>query len=149
MNLEILTDKELINWVVNHDRDPIRLRLANFIFENTEDIITDLEYAGMDRDSLLFENKFNPGDYIRHLRSEIEYILDELRDTTDELDEVRDELKGLKTMTVVNLISELKDKISDMDLKVRYAEFEREKAYKEVEETRAKMKVWRAISTEL
>jgi predicted nucleic acid-binding Zn-ribbon protein len=103
----------------------------------------------MDRDSLLFEDKYNPGDYIRYLKSEVEYVLDELRDAKDELDEVRDELKGLKTMTVVNLISELKDKISDMDLKVRYAEFEREKAYKEVEETRAKMKVWRAISTEL
>ena len=50
MNLDFLTDDELIRYLDNHSTDPLIRRLVKIFVENDDMIFRQLVDAGMDRD---------------------------------------------------------------------------------------------------
>ena len=142
MNLAHLTDAELIQWIIKHDSDPVRVRLAKYMDDRPGYILKQLEQVGMDPETCLFENTYDPGDWIRHLNNEVEYLSHELNVTLLKLEE-------REAMTLVEFIGELEAKIRASENRAQRAETEKRIAEEEVRVTRDKMKVWRAISTDL
>lgn len=143
MNLNHLTDKELIQYVLKHDTDPIRVRLAQIMDNMPGFILDSLEHAGMDPETCLFDNGlYDPGQYITHLENEIEYL-------NNELMEAQDKIRERETLTVSELIEELLQNNRRLDIRAQQSDRDRRKAEEEVESTRSKMKVWRALSTDL
>lgn len=142
MNLNHLTDAELIQYIIKHDSDPIRLRLALYMDNMPGRILDGLERAGMDPETCLHENTYESGEYIEHLNNEIEYLSRELQETQEKLAE-------RETMTVSDLIRELHEAADRAYSQMAGANRQLREYEKEVEATRAKMKVWKAISTDM
>lgn len=127
MNLNHLTDNELIDYVIKHDSDPIRVRLATHMQRVVGAIIDDLELAGMDDTycefrSVVTEGRYLPGQYISHLEGEIEYLNMQREQDAKEIQE-------LKARTIMDLIAELKQDIKS-------AEWAKDEAYKERNQAR-------------
>ena len=142
MNLNHLTDKELIQYVLKHDTDPIRVRLAQIMDRMPGFILQRLEDVGMDPETCMFENCYDPGDYITHLETEIEWRDRDLQDLQEKLHE-------RETLTVSGLIEEMLQENRRLQYRIKESTAAKEKAELEVKETRSKMKVWRALSTDL
>jgi hypothetical protein len=142
MNLNHLTDSELVQYIIKHDADPIRVRLALYMDAMPGRILDGLEQAGMDPETCLHENTYESGEYILHLKNEIEYLSRELHDT-------QDQLAKREAMSVSQLIEELR---YEADTANRRADINLQRAREadqERETMRSKMKVWRAISTDV
>jgi hypothetical protein len=109
MNLNHLTDNELIDYVIKYDDDPVRVRLATHMQRVHGAIIDDLVFAGMDDvwctfNSVVNGGEYHSGDYIRHLENEIEYLQNEVSQNLKEIE-------NLKARTIMDLIGELKQEI--------------------------------------
>lgn len=100
MNLLHLSDNELIDYVIKNDDDPIRVRLATHMQRVAGSIIDDLIDAGMDDTWCTFENTYHPGQYIRHLENEVEYL-------NVKLSGANKAIKELQARTIADLIAEL------------------------------------------
>ena len=137
-----LTDGELIDYIIKYDNDPIRIRLAKIMDNMPGFIIKRLEDVGMNPETCLFENTYDPGDYINHLENEIDYLTRELHSTQERLAE-------RETLTVADFIEELRQENRRLDYKAQTAEGARRKAEEDNERTQKKMKVWTAISTDI
>lgn len=144
MNLSHLTDDELIDYVVKHDDDPIRVRLATYMQRKPGAIIDDLGRAGMDETFCTFKSKvtyteYLPGEYISHLEGEIEYIEEQLK-------EAQDELYKLQTRTVATLIEDLSAQLSKAEFRNRHLESEREAAKKNEQIMKEKLDMWAILN---
>lgn len=137
-----LTDGELIDYTIKYDNDPIRIRLAKIMDNMPGFIIKRLEDVGMNPETCLFENTYDPGDYINHLENEIDYLTRELHSTQERLAE-------RETLTVADFIEELRQENRRLDYKAQTAEGARRKAEEDNDRTQKKMKVWTAISTDV
>lgn len=142
MNLNHLTDIELISYILKHDNDPIRVRLAGIMDRMPGRIIDGLERAGMNPETCLHENLYESGEYIEHLNNEIEYLNRELQET-------QDQLAKRETMTVSQLIEELHYAAHEANRRADVNLQRAREADQERENMRSKMKVWRAISTDV
>ncbi len=142
MKIDHLSDNELIKYVLKHDSDHIRVRLAGVMERFSGCIVDSLEDAGMDKENFLFENTYDPGQYIRHLENEIEYLSNELEDT-------QQKLRDRETMTVSELIEELHHAARSAEHRASAATQRARDADEERETMRSKMKVWRALSTDM
>lgn len=139
MNLNHLSDNELIDYIIKHDTDPIRVRLATHMQRVSGAIIDDLVDAGMDEVWCTFENSYHPGQYIRHLENEIEYLNDQATQNLKEIEE-------LKARTVMDLIAELKQDIRTAEYSMKEAYRERNKAVEEREEMKHKLDMWAVLN---
>ena len=142
MNLNHLRDDELIDYIVKYDTDPVRLRLAKIMDNMPGFILKRLEDVGMDPETCMFENNYDPGDWIQNLENEIEYLSRELHST-------QEKLRERETLTVADFIEELRHENRRLDIRAQTAEGARRKAVEDNERTQKKMKVWTAISTDL
>lgn len=142
MNLNHLTDTELVQYVIKHDNDPVRVRLAKIMDNMPGFILKRLEDVGMDPETCMFENIYDPGDWIQHLENELEYVERELYKTQEQLAERR-------ALTVSELLEEMLQENRRLQVRIQNSEDARRRAETEVEVTRSKMKVWRAISTDI
>ena len=142
MSLNHLTDTELISYVLKHDSDPVRVRLAGIMDRMPGRIIDGLERAGMDPETCLHENLYESGEYIEHLNNEIEYL-------SRELEETQIKLQERETLTISELIGELHHAAHAAERRAATAVERAREADQEREKMREKMKVWRAISTDL
>ena len=153
MNLNHLTNNELLENLDKHSTDPLIKRLVNVLMEKQYGLVSDLLAAGMDEQTWTFSpdnyNKYYPGQYISHLHNELDYADDELKDCEFQLKQAKKEIEDLKARNVAQLIAELHQEVRDANLRTAEAEKWRRKAQEEVETTRSKMKVWRAISTDV
>jgi hypothetical protein len=141
MNIDHLSDSELIQYIIKHDSDPIRVRLATYI-DNMGRILDGLERAGMDPETCLHENLYESGEYINHLNNEIEIL-------NRELQEMQASLAERETLTVSELIEELRHVARGAEHRASAATKRAREADAERETIRSKMKVWRAISTDI
>lgn len=142
MNLDHLTDSELIQHIIKHDDDPIRVRLATYMDNMPGRILDGLERAGMNPETCLHENLYESGEYITHLENEIECL-------SNELDDTQRKLRDRETMSVSELIEELHHAARSAEHRASAATQRARDADQEREEMRSKMKVWRAISTDM
>lgn len=142
MKIDHLSDNELIKYILKHESDPIRIRLAGVMERFSGCIVDSLEDAGMDKEDFLFENTYDPGQYIRHLEDEIEYL-------QRKLDETQEKLHARETMPLALLIEELHHATRSANHRADAALNRAREADEEREKMRSKMKVWTAISTDL
>lgn len=144
MNLNALNDNELIDYVIKHDNDPIRVRLATHMQRIAGAIIDDLESAGMDPTycnfrSIVTEDVYLPGQYINHLENEIEYLNQQREQDAKEIHE-------LQARTVAQLIQELNQQITTEQYSARMA---REAKYEAEEKARVatnKLDMWAILN---
>jgi predicted RNase H-like nuclease (RuvC/YqgF family) len=67
-------------------------------------ILDDLEDAGMCPDTCTFEGNRSPGQYIRYLEEEIDYL-------ANERNQLQDELHELKATTLIDFIAQVKQEL--------------------------------------
>jgi hypothetical protein len=137
--MRYMTDKELIDYTLKFDTDPTRIRLAKIMDNMPGAILDDLEQAGMDPVFCNFENTYLPGQYIRHLESEIEYLNRELSDTQEKLAE-------RETLSVSELINELRDIAVSANRRTEVYVNERNLAVKQREEMKEKLDMWAILN---
>lgn len=135
MDLNHLSDNELIDYVIKHDNDPIRVRLATHMQRVQGAIIDDLVDAGMDDTWCTFENTYSPGQYIRHLENEVEYLNDKLSDANKEI-------KNLQARTVMDVFAELKQEIKTAEYAKELAIKDRQAAERKAEDMKHKLDMW-------
>jgi t-SNARE complex subunit (syntaxin) len=118
MNLNHLSDNELISHIIKYDDDPVRVRLATYMERIAGALIDDLEYAGMDPTYCTFTTDWGsdrlPGEYIRHLEEEVDIRDREIRDLVEELDK-------MKLRSIVEVMDEFRNEIARLDRNVRAA----------------------------
>ena len=144
MNLDCLTDKELINYTIKFSDDPVKVRLATAVERVEGAIIDDLVDAGMDETFCTFRSEwggeYHPGQYIRLLE-------DEVSDRDFQIKQLHDELEEQKARTIADLIAELTTEIRTQQYLVKEAKDETRKAYKEAEDAKEKLKMWNHLRT--
>ena len=142
MNYNAMTDRELLHYLDLYSEDPVVRRLMHLLGNTRSSLIAELEEAGMDPQTWTFQDDYDamfPGEYIEHLRSQLQHAQDEADSLQWKLDGVIEERDQLKTRSVADLIEEVweeKRKNSDM---VRDA-MATVKAYKD-ENTRLKEQI--------
>ncbi len=121
-----LTDKELIDYTLKFDEDPVRVRLAKVMDEMPGFILQRLEDVGMDPETCMFENCYDPGDWINHLENEIEFL-------NRENQELQEKLHRLETMTIIEFVADVNRKLESekrhnilLQQDIRHANDERE-----------------------
>jgi len=144
MNLDCLTDKELINYTINFSDDPVKVRLATAMERIEGAIVDDLIDAGMDETWCTFRSEwggdYHPGQYIRLLE-------DEITDRDFQIKQLHDELKEQKARTIADLIAELTVEIRTQQHIANEARDEARKAYKEAEHAKEQLKMWNHLRT--
>jgi hypothetical protein len=144
MNLDCLTDKELINYTIKFSDDPVKIRLATAVERVEGSIIDDLVDAGMDETFCTFRSEwggeYHPGQYIRLLE-------DEVSDRDFQIKQLQDELEEQKARTIAELIAELTTEIRTQQYLVKEAKDETRKAYKEAELAKEQLKMWNHLRT--
>jgi hypothetical protein len=144
MNLDCLTDKELISYTIKFSDDPVKIRLATAMERIEGAIIDDLIDAGMNETWCTFTceygGDYHPGRYITHLE-------DEIRIRDEELQQLRDELEEQKALTIANLIAELNQEIRTQKHLTEEAVRYKRKAEAEAEEAKSKLKMWNHLRT--
>ena len=142
MNYNAMTDRELLHYLDLYSEDPVVRRLMHLLGNTRGNLIAELEEAGMDPQTWTFQDDYDamfPGEYIEHLRSQLQHAQDEADSLQWKLDGVIEERDQLKTRSIAELIEEVweeKRKNSDM---VREA-MSTVKAYKD-ENTRLKEQI--------
>jgi hypothetical protein len=153
MNLNHLSNSELLVYLDKHSTDPLIVRLVNILMEKQYGLVSDLLAAGMNEQTWTFcpdsYNEFYPGQYISHLRDKLDHALDDLEDCEFQLKQAKEEIDELKARTVAELIAELHTEVRTANFRADEAEKWRRKAQDEVQATRDKMKVWRALTTDV
>lgn len=153
MKLDHLSDDELLHYLDKHNTDPVMKRVVDILLDKQQGIISDLVAAGMDPQYWTFTsdnyNHYYPGQFVSHLRNEIDYIENDLADTQAELERAHQEINRLKARTVAQLILELNQDIANMNSDLILARQERDQAIIKEKRTMEKMKVWTAMSTDM
>ena len=144
MNLDCLTDKELINYTIKFSDDPVKIRLATAMERIEGAIIDDLVDAGMDDVYCTFRSEwggeYHPGQYIRLLE-------DEVSDRDFQIKQLHDELEEQKARTIANLIEELNQEIKTKQYLIEEARAESRKAYEEAKHAKEQLKMWNHLRT--
>ena len=144
MNLDCLTDKELINYTIKFSDDPVKVRLATAVERVEGSIIDDLVDAGMDETFCTFRSEwggeYHPGQYIRLLE-------DEISDRDFKIKQLHDELEEQKARTIAELIAELTTEIRTQQYLVKEAKDETRKAHNEAELAKEQLKMWNHLRT--
>jgi hypothetical protein len=134
-----MTDNELIDYTIKFDTDPVRVRLATVMDRMPGCILDSLEDAGMDSETCLFENTYDPGQYIRHLESELDVY-------HDDNNQLRKELEELKARTVLDLLVELKQEIKTAEWMAAEARRERDYAEADRKLMKDKLSMWTKLN---
>lgn len=149
MNLNFLTDDELIRHLDNTSTDPLVRRLVDIFFKNDDMIFQQLVDAGMDRDGR-FETdyEYKPvGEYIEHLRSELAYYQTEAEELEYKLQDEKERVKQLSARSIAEIMSDLKEQIRSVDNKAAQAERERQRAVEDRELAREQLRAWNHLRT--
>lgn len=134
INLNCLTDDELIRHLDNTSEDPVIRRLVDIFIKNDDMIFLQLVKAGMDSDGR-FETdyEYKPvGEYIEHLRSELAYYQTEAEELEYKLEDEKEKSKQLSARSIAGVMAELNHTIKEVDQRAR----EHEKARQRAEEAR-------------
>jgi hypothetical protein len=134
-----LTDKELIDYTLKFDDDPVRVRLAKVMDNSSGCLLDTLEYAGMDPETWLFENTYDAGQWIRHLESELDVY-------HEENNQLRKELEELKARTVLELLIELRQEIKTANWMAEEARRERDYAEADRKIIKDKLSMWTKLN---
>lgn len=141
VNLSHLSDDELINHLLMFNTDPVIARLVDMVITTERDIFRDLVCAGMDPEELTFDNTYTPGEYINHLKNELDYY-------SDENDELAGKVRKLEARTVAELIAELGEQTQQSERRAQTANKEMSRALEAERTALEKLKIWNALTAE-
>ena len=133
MNYAAMTDMELIHYLDIYSDDPLLRRLATMLGNTRGGLISDLEAAGMDPQTWQFKTDWQsmyPGDYIEHLRRDLDEAESDLNFTKSDLEEAQNKLNELKTRTIMDFVQEVWQEKKTATFKVQEAQ-------KEIEQVKA------------
>lgn len=145
MNYATMTDMELIHYLDIYSDDPLLRRLATMLGNTRGGLISDLEAAGMDPHTWLFQTDWQsmyPGDYIQYLRRDLEEAESDLNYTKSELEEVTDKLNELKTRTIMDFVQEVWQEKKAATYKVQEAQRESAQVKEENAKLREQIDMW-------
>lgn len=134
-----MSDNELIDYTLKFDTDPVRVRLASVMERMPGAIIDSLEDAGMDPVWCTFENTYHPGDYIRHLQNEIEFL-------NEENHKLQEQLRELETMTVLEFMDNARKQIEVEKRHVVLLSQDLRKAVDEKDHMKSKLSMWTKLN---
>lgn len=137
--MDHLTDQELIDYTLKFDTDPVRVRLAKIMDEMPGFILQRLEDVGMNPETCMFENTYDPGDWIRHLENEIEYY-------QREVDEAEARAAKLESMTVLEFMDHVRQKLVQEEHRNNRLEREIQKTRDEHDEMKSKLSMWTKLN---
>ena len=144
MNIDHLTDDELIRHLDNTSSDPLVRRLVDIFVKNDDMIFQQLVNAGMDKDGR-FETdyEYKPvGEYIEYLRSELAYYQTEAEELEYKLQDKKDEVKNLSARSIAEVIAELHSVIKETDQRARNNEQARQRAEEARDLAREQLRAW-------
>jgi len=139
MNYATMTDMELIHYLDIYSDDPLLRRLATMLGNTRGGLMSDLEAAGMDPQTWQFQTDWQsmyPGDYIEHLRRDLEEVETNLRWLQDDHHELEDKYNELKTRTIMDFVQEVWQEKKTATYKVQEAM----KEVRQVHEQNVKLK---------
>jgi hypothetical protein len=137
-----LTDRELITYTLKFDTDPVRVRLAKIMDKMPGFILQRLEDVGMNPETCMFENCYDPGDYITHLETEIEW-----RD--NDIQELQNKLHEFESMTLLEFMESIKKKLEEEKSNNELLKRDIRKAVDEKDRMHSKLKTWTALNGSL
>jgi septal ring factor EnvC (AmiA/AmiB activator) len=127
-------------------------RVVDILVHKQQGIISDLVAAGMDPQDWTFcsdsYNHYYPGQYITHLKNEIEWEQDEREGAEQKIEDLKDQLKKLSLRTVTELLKQAQDTIDNAEASSRHAIRDAEKARQENRELKEKLGMWNVLATE-
>lgn len=145
MNYNTMTDMELIHYLDLYATDPLVRRLANMLHNTRGGLISDLEAAGMNPDTWMFETEWQnmyPGDYIQQLRRDIEELESDLNHTKYKLEESESERNELKTRTIMDFVQEVWQEKRTARFTVEQAQAETKKVHEENVKLKEQIDMW-------
>lgn len=157
MNLNHLSDRELLNYLSLQSTDPIIIRLINMLSAPNGGLVGDLVEAGMDPNTWVFTEDYQdyfPGEYITHLQKMVAYAEDDKTVAEMDLADAREELEKLRRRTVTELLVDAQRAIDSAKSNQLYAVREAEKAHEVIDKVQAenrelkeKLGVWNIMAT--
>jgi hypothetical protein len=158
MNLNHLTDVELLRYLDLTSTDPLIKRLINMLSAPNGGLVGDLVEAGMDPNTWAFTDDhqdYYPGDYITHLQKMVSYAEDELVVVEIDLADARNEVDRLSTRSVTELLADAQRAIESAKSNHSYAVREAEKAHEVIDKVQAENRhlkeqlgMWNILGTE-
>jgi hypothetical protein len=134
-----MTDSELIDYTLKFDTDPVRVRLAKIMDNMPGYILSRLMDVGMNPETCLFENCYDPGDYINHLENEVEW-----RDT--EINKLQGKLDELEAMTVLEFMDNIRRKLESEKRHNELLKQDIRKAIDEKDHMKSKLSMWSKLN---
>ncbi len=134
-----MTDSELIDYTLKFDTDPVRVRLAKIMDNMPGFILQRLEDVGMNPETCLFENCYDPGDYINHLENEVEW-----RD--NEINKLQGKLEELEAMTVLEFMDNIRRKLEAEKRHNELLKQDIRKAVDEKDHMKSKLSMWTKLN---
>lgn len=134
-----MTDGELIDYTLKFDTDPVRVRLAKIMDNMPGFILQRLEDVGMNPETCLFENCYDPGDYINHLENEVEW-----RD--NEINKLQGKLEELEAMTVLEFMDNIRRKLEAEKRHNELLKQDIRKAVDEKDHMKSKLSMWTKLN---
>lgn len=136
-----MTNSELIDYTLKFDTDPVRVRLAKIMDEMPGFILQRLEDVGMNPETCMFENCYDPGDYIMHLETQIEWM-------NRDMQELQEKLQQLETMTVLEFMNVARKQIESEKRHNELLKSDINNAIAEREHMRSKLSMWAKLNGE-
>lgn len=149
MNYNAMTDMEMLHYLDLYSEDPVVRRLVNLLSNTRGALLTDLENAGMDPQTWMFETKWQdyyPGDYIIHLQRELERAEEELKILQQEHEELQDKYDQVKTRTIMQFVEEVQAEKRAASYKVQEAMNQAKKQKEENDRLREQIDMWGRIN---
>jgi hypothetical protein len=158
MNLNHLSDVELLRYLDLTSTDPLVKRLINMLSAPNGGLVGDLVEAGMDPNTWVFTDDhqdYYPGDYITHLQKMVAYAEDDRAVAEMDLADAREELDKLSRRTVTELLVDAQRAIDSAKSNHLYAVREAEKAHEVIDKVQAENRhlkeqlgMWNILGTE-
>ena len=145
MNYDIMTDEELLNYLDVYSDDPLIRRIVRILSRTRGALLNDLENAGMDRVTWQFETDWQhlyPGDYIIHLRNELNALDRDAEELRQQLYESERERDDLKTRSIMDFVQEVWQEKKTASYIVSEAQAEANAQRKENDRLKEQIDMW-------
>jgi hypothetical protein len=158
MNLNHLSDVELLRYLDLTSTDPTIIRLINMLSAPNGGLVGDLVEAGMDPNTWVFTEDYQdyfPGEYITHLQKMVDYEQQDRVIAESDLADMREEVDRLSRRSVTQLLVDAEQAIGTAEANHRYAVREAEKAHEVIDRVQAENRhlkeqlgMWNILGTE-
>jgi hypothetical protein len=146
-----LTDKEFIDRMYLLSTDPVVLRLIGIINNNKFDsVVDDLVNVGMDPTEMQFSSDYgwdSPGEYIRHLREDVEFLTEEINDKERRINDLQHKVKDLSARGVATLLAEMQQLVRDAEVDKKEAKRRADSLFEENSDLRQKLGMWNIVKS--